>query len=179
MESIINKEEKSTAIAVKLSLEFLTVFEMELRDNPGLTVSEFYQKYLKHIQWDQPDNPYPLINQGSLLAHLYGMIVYPWETLKASLPAGTLLNDLSQDEWGIYEIISLPNGQNINQLPFEFFIRKLRNAISHGRVKVDSAMNFFFSDQDGTIIKYGINELEKFIYKFYNSYLNDWKFNTP
>lgn len=179
MEPIINKEEKTTAMGVKQSLEFLTAFQVALRDNPTLTVGEFYQQYLKYIRWDQPDNPYPLINQGSLLAHLYGMIVYPWETLKASLPAGTLLNDLPKDEWGIYEIISLPNGQNASQLSFEFFVKKLRNAISHGRVKVDSEMNFFFSDQDGTSIKYGIHELVKFIYKFYNSYLNDWKFNTP
>lgn len=175
MEPIKNKEQKSLAIAVKLSLEFLTAFEIELDRNPDLSIGEFYRKYLDYINWDQPDVHYPLINQGTLLSHLYGMIVYPWETLRDSLPEGMMLSNLPKEDWGEFEILSLPDGQNESQLSFNYFIRKMRNAISHGRVKVENEMNFYFSDQDGAEIKFGINELVKFIYKLYATYLNDWK----
>lgn len=180
-EPIKNKEEKSIAILVKYSLEFLTAFEIELRHNPKISIEDFHHKFSDYMNKGESRAPYPLINQGVLIAHLYGMIVYPKETLRDELPTDKLLKELSRDVWGNFEVLSLPNrgefkDKDENEWTFDFFIKKMRNSISHGRVNVDSDMNFTFEDMDGTKIKFDIHELIKFTYQLYGTYLDDWKF---
>ncbi len=174
MQNIENRENKSTLIAIKISLEFLTAFELELQHNPNTSVNDFYHKFLAHIHWDQPSKRYNLINQGSLLAHLYGMVVYPKETLSQNLSMQKKFSEFLETTWGRFDIVSLPNGIRKEDIQFEFFFRKLRNAISHGNVEVDSTMKFYFKDKDGTEIVVELDELVKFMYALYNASLNDW-----
>lgn len=179
---IHKKDEKSIAVAVKQSLEFLTGFEVHRTNYPDMPLDLFFNRFLEGIGWDQPENPMPLINQGSLLAHLYGLIVYPWEALQDGFPVGKTVNELDPNEWGTYSIIHLAPGYDPNNLDLRFFLKKIRNAISHATVDILDDMSFVFKDMRvpnrAATIKFEINDLMTFVLRLYSSYLDDWNFDN-
>lgn len=180
-EPVKNKEQKSVAIAVQFSLEFLTAFEFELRNNPDLSVSNFHKKFLDYKKWDQSESP-PLINQGTLLAYLYGLLVYPWGALQEGFPAPESLSELAPEKWGKYTIHHLADGYCAENLKLQFFLSKIRNAISHSTVEITDEMSFVFKDvrieKRAAIIEFDIHELIKFVQELYRVYLDDWNFEN-
>ena len=179
LEPVKNKDHKSVSIAIQFSLEFLTAFELRLAHNPDLTIKKFYDDFLNHKNWDKPEAP-PLINQGTLLAYLYGLIVYPWEALQEGFPTQKNLNELAPEKWGKYTIHYLADGYDPKNLKLQFFLSKIRNAISHATVEITDEMSFVFKDEYrpkmAAIIEFDIHEITKFAQKLSGVYLDDWNF---
>ena len=97
------------------------------------------------------------------------------EALSMGIPVLAKLEQrvcIAYDNLGEGSPLPFINVKNEDELTLEFFIRKIRNAISHASVEITNDMNFIFHDKDGTQIKYSINGLQTFIRKFTECYMS-------
>ena len=163
-------KEKTIIVQIALNLDLLGHLVMRLKSNPEMSLANFFKNWQKSTKWDSDDS-YSIFNQGVLLTHLYGLIVFPKEVFKEEMPK-TKLNKKVKNEWGSFEFLSFPSVLNKEDMTLEFVIRKIRNAISHASVEISEEMDFVFSDKDGTKIKFTIKGLQKFTEKFKLCYLS-------
>jgi hypothetical protein len=177
-------KEKIIAVQTALNLDLLGCLVMRLSSDPEMSLSDFFESWQKSINWDQ-DKKYSVVNQGVVLTHLYGLIVFPKEVFKEEVPK-TKLNKTVENEWGNFEFLSFPSLlNNADKLMFgvdtvslkedmtlEFVIRKIRNAISHANVEINEEGDFIFFDKDDTKIKFTINGLQKFTERLRSCYLS-------
>ncbi len=188
MEKIKQIEEKTIAKQTYLSINLLGNLMNNIRTNPDKKLSDFINDWQKSIGWDKTEN-YSILNQGVILTHLYGLIVYPKVVFHNQIPK-IKLDQINKIEWGGFEFLSFPSYLSKNdkdtfgtetissekEMTLEFLIRKIRNAISHARIKIYENMDFVFEDEDGTKIRFKISGLQKFTEKFQSCYLSDtWK----
>ncbi len=181
-------DEKTIAIQTSIDIELLGSLVYQLRNNPQKTIRDFINEFQKSISWDKKED-YSIVNQGVVLTHLYGLIVYPKTAFHNEIPF-IKLNQIDKNKWGHFEFKSFPNRLNStdqskfgvgkvtkeSDMTLEFLIRKIRNSISHNRVEIFENMDFKFSDEDGSEILFTISELQKFVRQFRNCYIsNKWE----
>ena len=180
-------DEKTITIQTNLSINLLRTLANNIKYNPNKTLLHFFIDWQKEIGWDKHEN-YSILNQGVILTHLYGLIAYPKEIFNKQIP-NIMISCINKEEWGNFKFQSFPSSlskkdkftfgtdtiTNEDQVSLEFFIRKLRNSISHGRVKIYENLDFEFNDEDGTSIIFNISELQIFCEKFMTCYrYNKW-----
>lgn len=177
-------EEKNIITQIAVNVNLLSFFEFNLKANPNISINEFFTNWQKSISWDKNEN-YLIVNQGVILTHLYGLIMYPKEIFHSDIP-NKLIKEIKKEEWGSFEVLNLPIHLNKNdkknmeletiteegQMTIEFFIRKIRNSIGHGRVEILEDSSYIFNDEDETRIKFKLDGLKKFIQKFREGYIN-------
>jgi len=181
-------EEKTIAIQTNLSIKFLESFIINIKDNPNKTLSNFFDDWQKSINWEIDEN-YSIVNQGVILTHLYGLIVYPKVVFNNQIPK-IKLDQINKNEWGSFEFRAFPSFLSKNDkivfgvetiilekdITLEFLIRKIRNSISHARIIIYENMDYEFEDEDGTKIHFEISGLQQFTRKFMSCYIsNNWK----
>ena len=173
--------EKIIVRQTELSIDFLGHFIIQLKSDPNKTLVDFIAEWQNSIHWDKSEN-YSIVNQGVILTHLYGLIVYPKEIFHNDIPQ-IRLKDINYKSWGNFEILSMPQGEikilgekkvftNEDELTLEYLIRKIRNSLSHASVEIFDNMDFIFIDKDQSKIKFSISGLQTFTKKFMNSYLS-------
>jgi hypothetical protein len=160
-------DEKTIMTQVKLNIDLLEKLVLANRTETKETISNFIANWQKDIGWDK-DETYSIVNQGVLLTHLYGLIVYPKEIFINEIPDQLFVEFINKKEWGKFRILNYPKKINSDhKMELKFFVRKIRNAISHATVEITNNMTFIFEDtRDGTKIEFGINDLLKFVNKF-------------
>ena len=171
-------EEKTIIKQVDLNMNFLGKFVMALQSSPQLPIIKFFEDWQKSIGFNNHEL-YSIVNQGVILTHLYGLIVFPKVVFHNEIPT-IKIGEINMEEWGNPNFLSLPGElrkkdkrvlgidsvSNESELTLEFFIRKLRNSISHNRVSISESMDFVFEDEDGTKVKFDISGVQKFTEKF-------------
>jgi len=141
------------------TLHFLSQLEKAIQENSNLSLSEFYQ------QFKEKNTEFEIINENVIQMHLYSSIVLPWEQLKKTLPKKIKLSEINYEEWGYFKILNQNPSHAIHKMDLRFFIRKLRNAISHNNVFIHKDKSVVFRDKDQTKIRYEWEELIKLMGK--------------
>ena len=121
--------------------DFLTYFMTQLKEKPNQSIKGFYETFETRIGSQHSPGRNILLTPGSQLGLMYLMIVFPQQAFSLTKPELNLFEKLS--EWGNPDI-KLWNDSDKKEL--RVFIRRLRNAISHGRVKIDENMDVIFED---------------------------------
>lgn len=151
---------------------FLFQFEEQLKINPSLSISDFFDQFQKS-QGIYGLNFYHTKNQGTIFLLLYGLLVTPKEIWEKS---NTDFNFYSRK---YFEIKT--GDTNISTLDF---LRLLRNSLSHANFSINPDRNiilFWNINNSGTKnfeveinypdIAYFLNEIGKY-------YINDVKNHT-
>lgn len=154
------KNEKTIIKQVSLNLNFLGSFIVEIDQNPEKTIKDFFEDWQKSVGWDQKDN-YSLFNQGVIITHLYGILIYPKEIFWEDIPKIKISN-INNDKWGNFDILEYRDEKDSSEINLKFIIRKLRNSLSHGDFVINNNMDIIFNDLDKFSIKFKIGELQKF-----------------
>jgi hypothetical protein len=141
------------------NLKFLIFLEKSLLENKEVPIGELMKEFQKEHE------RFSIINQNVIIIHLYGSIVMPWESLKKRLPKKIMMSKIDPKEWGYFKILNHNPSHPIHKMDLRFFLRKLRNAISHNSVYIEDDKSVVFRDRDGSKIKYEWEELLKLIGK--------------
>jgi hypothetical protein len=141
------------------NLKFLIFLDKSLLKNEDASIRELMNNFQKEQEG------FSIINKDAILIHLYGSIVVPWESLKKRLPKKIMMSKIDPKEWGYFRILNHNPSHPIHKMDLRFFIRKLRNAISHNSVYIQDDKSIIFRDRDGSKIKYEWEELLKLIEK--------------
>jgi hypothetical protein len=141
------------------NLKFLIFLDKSLLKNEDASIRELMNNFQKEQEG------FSIINKDAILIHLYGSIVVPWESLKKRLPKKIMMSKIDPKEWGYFRILNHNPSHHIHKMDLRFFIRKLRNAISHNSVYIQDDKSIIFRDRDGSKIKYEWEELLKLIEK--------------
>ena len=120
---------------------FLSEFKINLDANPQQTLKDFYLQFEKKLGVSHIEGANVIFTPGVLLGLLYILIVFPQQ--KSSLKNPKLKLSYIKEGWGEPEI-ELWNEHDPSEL--EVFVRRLRNSISHARIKFDNRMNMTFED---------------------------------
>ena len=141
------------------NLAFLLYLEQLSKENKNISL----ESIIHDFQEKHPD--FKIINKDIILIHLYGSIVLPWEKLKKKLPKKIMMSNINHEEWGYYKILNHNPSHPIHKMDLRFFLRKLRNSISHNNVTVKEDKSVIFRDRDGIKIQYEWEELLKLIHQ--------------
>lgn len=140
---------------VNKNLEFLLYLEQLSKEEKDISLERSILDFKeKHPRFN-------IINKDIILIHLYGSIVLPWEKLKKKLPKKIMMSEINHEEWGFYKILNHNPSHPIHKMDLRFFLRKLRNSISHNNVIVKENKSVIFRDRDGSKIQYEWTELLK------------------
>ena len=137
------------------NLQFLLDLERLSFEDNDISLKKIVDNFKK----EHPD--FTIINPEIIRIHLYGSIVLPWERLKKKLPKKIMMSDIDHGQWGYYKILNHNPSYPIHKMDLRFFLRKLRNSISHNNVRVNTDKSVIFRDRDGSKIKYEWEELLK------------------
>lgn len=184
---MVKKDEKTILRQTGLSLNLLGSLVKSLNDQPNQTLKDFFLEWEKEIDWDKPDEHYSIVNQGVLLTHLYGLIVYPHSVFQDEIPETIKVGGIDKNEWGNFVIQRFPkikkNGKktiikNEDELDLKSFIKGLRDPISHARVTISAdnsgkSLKFRFDGgREGMEVEFSITGLQKFTKKLSECYLS-------
>lgn len=145
------------------NLAFLTSLENEVKNNTDISLKDFVNEFKKE------NKGFEIINQELILIHLYGSIVLPWENLKRNLPKKIMMSEIDHELWGYFKILNHNPKHPIHKMDLRFFLRKLRNSISHNNAFINDDRSVVFRDRDGSKIKYEWKELLKLISQLTNN----------
>jgi len=162
------------------SLDFLKFYTDSLANHElsQKSIEYFYSSWLenRHISLQDPKIPFSL---GAILGYLYVGILYAKEGWYTLIPAQPLNQSI---DWGTSTLI-VNNPVNSN-IQLNAFARRIRNALGHGRIKINVPMDGTFTPdnvEDTVSVTFKdvgrnptdifettmkISELEKFIRKF-------------
>jgi hypothetical protein len=162
------------------ALDFLKFYTDSLA-NPSInqkSIEYFYSFWLgnRQIPLTQPKIPF---NMGAILGYLYVGILFAKEGWYSLIPQQSLIQSAS---WGV-ETLTVSNPSNPD-IKLNGFARRIRNALGHGRIKINVPMDGSFTPdnvEDTVSITFNdvgrdpsdtfevtmkIIELEKFIKQF-------------
>lgn len=158
---------------VRLNINFLVHFMKSYKNSPNQNLSTFYTTWTNRIKQNKN---YNLSNQGIYLTSLYGLFLYPQQVFFDNIPE-IELDKLDKSKWGNSQIIIWNNQKKT----LKNYTKRIRNALSHGRVYIDEKCNFTFEDKknkDSSIdfkIIYNQLDLRIFIDRFCSAILfDDW-----
>ncbi|WP_028855195.1 HEPN family nuclease [Psychrilyobacter atlanticus] len=136
----MKKQELNTKISFQAIIDELLYTVDCNRENKEITLNEILDSVYKKFEIHNRNfrNEHVFCNQHSIISALYTYLVLPKEKLSMSeIEKNELIKNLDP-EWGLTEIN--PN------LKFGDFIRRMRNAISHGNVECSKELVFKFTD---------------------------------
>ena len=136
-------------------MNFLNAIEQSILDDKDISLKSFVE------QFKATNQGFELLNKHVILIHLYGSIVLPWESLKKKLPKKIMMSEIDPEEWGYFKIMNHNTRHPIHKMDLRFFLRKLRNSISHNNAFVNDDKSVIFRDRDGSKIKYEWEDLLK------------------
>jgi len=145
------------------NLAFLIHLQNSLKEDSNTSLEDAIGEFKKEYP------RFTIINKDIIVMQLYRGIVIPWESLKRKLPKKIMMSDLDTSVWGNYKILDYDPRHSINKMDLRFFIRKLRNAISHNKIKILDDHSVIFRDREGTKIKYEWKELLKLLEQLTNT----------
>jgi hypothetical protein len=122
--------------------QFLLDFDDQLKKNPNLTISQFFQNFLTS-QGLQDLNVYHTKNQGTVILLMYGLLVIPreiWERDNTNFEFKTRTK---------FSLNQLPDS-NLETLDF---LRLLRNSLAHANFAIDTQnarLKFWNFQRNGT-----------------------------
>ena len=134
-------------------IQILNKLDEQLQENPERDLEKFWQA----------QGQASLMNAGTLLISLYGLVVFPWERLRKQFRKSPTLKKTRLDDWCRYRIFNLAPAMQRKPLPLYFVLELMRNAISHADVKIDEALRITFRERKGTVIAFEYKELKKFL----------------
>jgi hypothetical protein len=140
-----------------------------IRKKPETKFQEFFLP-----AFDGNPEDYSTFDAGTLLMLLYGMIVFPWESLKKILRKDKYLKHTNLGDWCNYRILNITPAMQRKPLQLYFVLGLMRNAISHANVKIDEDLEITFRSKEGTVIAFHFKELKKFLsalQTFLNAYV--------
>ncbi|TCK98029.1 hypothetical protein EDC19_0440 [Natranaerovirga hydrolytica] len=153
----MKKENVTSMIAVVRMANNLLGLIDQHKNNKDIKLSEILEKINKdehHYFW----------NQYQMLTSLTAFIVIPKETFWNDV-SDIELSKLSE-RWGLRNVSS-----KYADMKLKFFLRKIRNSISHGNIEIDKTV-FIFKDKNPDTSKYDFivnltyDELSKFVQAF-------------
>ena len=92
------------------------------------------------------------ITPGVLLMHLYGFIVYPWETYLKQIRQHRDLRRQTLNDWCTYRITNQPPEFARKPLPIYTALNLMRNAVSHAKVHIHDDQSISFQEKRGTTL---------------------------
>ncbi len=136
-----------------INLLFLIELDNALQSESDISIQSFFDSFRKkHPHFE-------IFNPRFISMLLFAQIVMPWESLKHRLPKKIMLSDLDFEQWGYFKVLNHNPKHSIHKLDLRFFIRKLRNSISHNNFRINKDKSVTFRDKDNTKIKYEWEEL--------------------
>ena len=103
------------------------------------------------------------LNQSTLLIHLYGLIVLPWEILKKPIQKDRKFKRIQLKEWCSFTLLKSAPNMERKGVSVYFAVYLMRNALSHASVTLDDQLGIVFHDIRGTKIGFTAEELDAFI----------------
>lgn len=175
-------EDKTIIAQVFNNLNFLGKFVLANERNTKQTISDFFAKWQESRGFNQGQN-YSLLNQGVVLTSLYGLLVYPTEIYFDNIPR-TKIEELSNG-WKIPDKFTWGSSVTDNCKHLQKFAKRLRNSISHGRLKINGdyfVFTDFVTDRNKNKteniefeVKFVVKDLFDFIHAFAEASVKDWK----
>jgi hypothetical protein len=149
--------------------QFLFQFDKQLRNNPNITILEFFTNFLED-QNIQNYNFYHTKNQGTVLLLMYGLIVIPkeiWEKTSTNFMFAT------RNKF----VFVPPTDNSIGTLNF---LRLLRNSLSHANFSIDTEnAKLRFWNNNNTVrnfeVEISFSNLGEFIEEIGKYYINEVK----
>ncbi|PVZ63941.1 HEPN family nuclease [Pelagibaculum spongiae] len=120
-------------------------------------LDQLYAPYEK-VESDYRNN-HSFYNQYQFISSLYTYIVLPKESFFDSIPDDIETNSL-KTQWGINKLQP--------SYKLKYFLRRLRNAVSHGEIEFTETIDFIFTDKnprnksDVFQVKLSVDELMNF-----------------
>ncbi len=135
----MNEENVKSIIALQRINNHLLVLIDSKKNTENISLKQILD--LVYEPYEKIENNYrhnhSFFNQYQMISSLYTYIVLPKETFFNSIPENTLTNSLI-DAWGINKIIP--------SCELKYFIRRVRNAVSHGNIEFTEKLEFTFTD---------------------------------
>lgn len=159
------------------TFDFLTGFSNKISNAPNVTIKQFYDEWSNKCGFQNNKSIYPLQNTlGFYLSGMYILIACYKEAEYGKLPRWKL-SEINKEEWGNF-VIETCEKENPD---FQYFIRRIRNSLNHYRFELkeegDENILIFRDGKNKKIIdfevKFNINDLHKFIFKFARSFIID------
>ena len=113
-----------------------------------------------HSNSEEEGTPIPA---GVLLMHLYGFIVYPWETYLKQIRQHRALRRQTLNDWCTYRITNQPPEFARKPLPIYTALNIMRNAVSHAKVHIHDDQSISFQEKRGTTLYFQRDELKVFL----------------
>ena len=113
--------------------QFLFQFDEKLRNNPCMTISEFFKSFSKTQGLQK--NLYHTKNQGTMILLLYGLLVVPkeiWEKKKTRF------------EFTTKKYFKCYDGKECKEMTTIDFLRLLRNSLAHANFSIDTTEETFY-----------------------------------
>ena len=145
-------------------IDFIKKDKNKLKMSIGEVLDNFYKKY-ERIESGYRDN-HSFFNQYYFISSLYTYIVLPKEKLFDLIPDELKISTLNS-KWGLSNI-KIEWGCSKKD-SFKDFLRRMRNAISHGNIKFKENLEFTFTDvnkknkSDYFEVTFSMNEIVSFI----------------
>ena len=170
----MDKENIRSMIALQsITNQFLEFIDSIKKDKKKLNMSigevlnNFYERY-EEAEAGYKDNHY-FFNQYQLISSLYVYIVLPKEKFFDLIPDKLKISTLKKNsKWGLSNI-KIEWGLSEEEDSFKHFLRRMRNAISHGNIKFKENLEFTFTDvnkknkSDYFEVTFSMNEIVSFI----------------
>lgn len=147
----------------------LNQIDESLQQNPEESIQKIWEK-ARATQSGSTMNE--VINPGTLLIQLYGLIVFPWERLKKTFRRDATLRKTPLSQWCNFQIYNLAPAMQRKPILLFFTLELMRNAISHADVRIDGQLRITFKDRRGTVIAFDYEQLKIFLTQlteYYNS----------
>jgi hypothetical protein len=176
-----NYDEKNIVTQIHCSIDFIAFMQLQLISNPDMSIKSCLKRWQKSHDWNCSED-YHLVNQGSILTHLYGLILVPQQVFFDKIPHIDY-SVVDKTKWGDFQINKWEKKKNANveDKTLHNIFRHIRNSLAHNRYEVKEDLTFIFKDQDNndtpihTEIEFSINDLQKFVSKAKAGFIDsDW-----
>ena len=137
----MNEENVKSIITLqRINNQLLSIID-SAKGNNDIKLKQILDQLYKPYEKVEPNyrNSHFFFNQYQLISSLYVFVVLPKESFFDSIPSG-IKTDSLKDAWGINQLLPA--------YELKYFLRRIRNAVSHGRIEFTKNIDFTFTDMD-------------------------------
>ena len=148
-----NFDPKNTIAFIRMTNQLLGLVDAYKGDKE-ITLHEVLEKFsepYRKIGFDLEKHAF--FNQHQMLTSMWAFIVLPKEGFYDELPDRSILE--LDAKWGLSD--------SEIDVDLKYFVRKLRNSISHARFKVSEDLSFTFMDKNNFNFQINANDLQMFV----------------